>query len=357
MPAPSRYQYFLLLRQQVSGHPRLLEYDFSSTYCYVRVDLRQRNLQTPRSATLCASSVGEPASPTHFKNVMHNHPNSVLITGASTGIGAACALRLATRGIAVFAGVRNAADGAALQARNAALITPVLIDVTDAASIAAAVETVTARTGAQGLGGLVNNAGIAVGGPLEVLPLSELRRQFDVNVFGALAVTQACLPLLRTARGRIVNMGSIAGRVALPIIGAYSMSKFALRAMTHALRLELDAAGIDVTVVEPGAVTTPIWKKSGDAANMLEATLAHPALPYYRAHLDSFRTITAKAERHAVSADAVARAVEQALTATRPRPYYLVGRDAKLRAALEAVLPQGALDTLHRWFLKVPRRR
>ncbi len=356
MPAPSRYQYFLLLRQQVSGHPRLLEYDFSRTYYYVRVDLRRRNLQTPRSATLCASNVGEPASPTHFKSVMHNHPNSVLITGASTGIGAACALRLAARGIAVFAGVRNAADGAALQARNAALITPVLIDVTDAASIAAAVETVTLRTGTHGLGGLVNNAGIAVGGPLEVLPLSELRRQFDVNVFGALAVTQACLPLLRTARGRIVNMGSIAGRVALPFIAPYSMSKSALKAMTHALRLELDAWGINVSLVEPGAIATPIWKKSTTDADALQATLRHDALSLYTEHLECIRRVIAEAEQHAIAADTVARAVEHALTAARPKTQYLVGTDAKVRAAIAAVLPQFLQDSLHRWFLKFPRR-
>jgi NAD(P)-dependent dehydrogenase (short-subunit alcohol dehydrogenase family) len=283
--------------------------------------------------------------------------NSVFVTGASTGIGAACALRLAAGGTQVFAGVRNAADGDALRAQNTAMISPVIIDVTDAASIAAAAQALTGVLGNNGLGGLVNNAGIAIAAPLEVLPLDALRRQFEVNVFGTLAVTQACLPLLRAARGRVVNIGSIAGRIALPIIGAYSMSKFALRAMTHAMRLELDAAGIDVTVVEPGAIATPIWKKSGDAANALEATLAHPALPYYRAHLDAFRAVTGEAERHAVTADAVARAVEHALTAKRPRPHYLVGRDARLRAALAAMLPQGALDSLHRWVLKVPRRR
>lgn len=287
---------------------------------------------------------------------MKTHLNSVFVTGASTGIGAACVHRLAASGTPVFAGVRNAADGDRLRADYASLITPVIIDVTDIASIAAAAQTLTDALGDSGLGGLVNNAGIAIAAPLEVLPLDQLRRQFEVNVFGALAVTQACLPLLRRARGRIVNIGSIAGRIALPIIGAYSMSKFALGAMTHAMRLELDAAGIDVTVVEPGAIATPIWKKSGDAADALEARLAHPALPYYRAHLESFRAVTGEAERHAVSADAVARAVEHALTSKRPRTHYLVGRDAKLRAALAAVLPQGALDTLHRWVLKVPRR-
>ncbi len=283
-------------------------------------------------------------------------PNAVMITGASSGIGAACALKLGARGMPVFAGVRNAADGAALRAKNAAMITPVIIDVTDQASIKAAVENVAAAVGAQGLGGLVNNAGIAVGGPLEVLPLNELRRQFEVNVFGQVAVTQAFLPLLRLARGRIVNMGSIAGRVALPFIGPYSMSKAALKSMTHSLRLELDAWGIDVSIVEPGAIATPIWQKSTAAANTLEATLQHDALSLYVEHLECVRRVIAEAEQHAIAAEAVARAVEHALTSKRPKTHYLVGTDAKFRAALTALLPQSLQDRLHRWFLKLPRR-
>ena len=281
----------------------------------------------------------------------------VLITGASTGIGAACALRLAARGIHVFAGVRNDADGNALRAQNTAMITPVQLDVTDDASIATAVAAITTRVGAQGLGGLVNNAGIAIGGPFELLPMNEIRRQFEVNVFGALAVTQACLPLLRAARGRIVNMGSIAGRVALPVIGPYSMSKAALRSMTVSLRLELDSAGIDVSIVEPGAIATPIWKKSTRAADAMKAGLAADKLSLYNEHIDCVTRVIAETEQHAISADKVADAVEHALTAQRPRTHYLVGKDAQFRAALAALLPQGALDTLHRWFLKFPRRR
>jgi len=283
--------------------------------------------------------------------------NTVLITGASTGIGAACALRLAAAGMHVYAGVREDAAGAALRAQNAALITPLHLDVTDAESIVAAVATLEAQLGEAGLNGLVNNAGIAMGGPLEVLPMHEIRRQFDVNVFGALAVTQAFLPQLRRARGRIVNMGSIAGRIALPFLGPYCMSKSALRAMTHALRLEVDAWGIDVALVEPGAIVTPIWKKSNAAADVMQATLQNDTLAHYSRHLEGIRRVIAKAEEQAISADAVARAVEHALTAARPKTEYLVGNDARMRAAINAVLPQFLQDRLHRWFLKFPRRQ
>ena len=283
--------------------------------------------------------------------------NTVLITGASTGIGAACAIRLAAAGKHVYAGVREDAAGAALRAQNAALITPLHIDVTDADSIAAAVATLDAQLGDAGLNGLVNNAGIAIGGPLEVLPMNEIRRQFDVNVFGALAVTQAFLPQLRRARGRIVNMGSIAGRIALPFLGPYCMSKSALRAMTHALRLEVDAWGIDVALVEPGAIATPIWKKSNAAADVMQATLQNDTLAHYSRHLEGIRRVIAKAEEQAISADAVARAVEHALTAAHPKTEYLVGNDARMRAAINAVLPQFLQDRLHRWFLKFPRRQ
>ena len=283
--------------------------------------------------------------------------NTVLITGASTGIGAACAIRLAAAGMHVYAGVREDAAGAALRAQNAALITPLRLDVTDADSIAATVATLDAQLGAAGLNGLVNNAGIAIGGPLEVLPMHEIRRQFDVNVFGALAVTQAFLPQLRRARGRIVNMGSIAGRIALPFLGPYCMSKSALRAMTHALRLEVDACGIDVALVEPGAIATPIWKKSNAAADVMQATLQNDTLAHYSRHLEGIRRVIAKAEEQAISADAVARAVEHALTAAHPKTEYLVGNDARMRAAINAVLPQFLQDRLHRWFLKFPRRQ
>src|SRR5579862_2288927 len=187
---------------------------------------------------------------------MNTNPRAVLITGASTGIGAACALYLDARGFRVFAGVRNPADGEALRARSSSRLAPVLLDVTNSDSLRDAAAVINETVSETGLHGLVNNAGIAVGGPLEVLPLDDLRRQFEVNVVGQLAVTQAMLPLLRKARGRIVNMGSIVGRAPVPLVGAYSMSKAAVAAMTTALRLELDLWGIDVSLIEPGAIAT-----------------------------------------------------------------------------------------------------
>ncbi|MCG3777514.1 MAG: Diacetyl reductase [(S)-acetoin forming] [Nitrospira sp.] len=282
---------------------------------------------------------------------------SVVITGASTGIGAACALHLDALGFRVFAGVRRYEDGASLRVRGSQRLLPVLLDVTDAVSIAQAAAQVHEAVGGEGIAGLVNNAGIVVAGPLEVLPIAELRKQFGVNVIGALAVTQAFLPLLRVRRGRIVNMGSIAGRVTVPFLGPYSMSKFALEAMTTALRLELDGWGIEVSIVEPGAIATPIWEKSIKAADLLQASTTHDALPLYAEHFACVRRAIDEAARRAISVDAVARAVEHALTARRPRTHYLVGSDAKFRALLALLLPHRMQDVLLRWFLKFPRRR
>ena len=283
--------------------------------------------------------------------------NSVVITGASTGIGAACALHLDALGFRVFAGVRKQEDGESLKARGSQRLLPVLLDVTDDVSIAQAAARVKEAVGDVGIAGLVNNAGIAVAGPLEVVPIAELRKQFDVNVIGQVAVTQAFLPLLREGRGRIVNMGSIAGRATMPFLGPYSMSKFALEAMTTALRLELDCWGIEVSIVEPGAIATPIWEKSTKAADLLQATAQHESLPLYAEHLACVRRAIAETERRAISVDAVAQAVEHALTARRPKTHYLVGSDAKFRAFLALFLPHRMQDALLRWFLKFPRRR
>jgi NAD(P)-dependent dehydrogenase (short-subunit alcohol dehydrogenase family) len=287
---------------------------------------------------------------------MTTRPDGVVITGASTGIGAACALHLDAGGLRVFAGVRNQADGDALLARSSSRLTPVRLDVTDQASIAAATAFLQARVGEAGLGGLVNNAGIALGGPLEMLPLNEIRRQFEVNVMGPVAVTQALLPLLRKGRGRIVNMGSIAGRVSLPFLGPYSMSKFALDAMTAALRLELERWGIEVSIVEPGAIATPIWQKSTAAGDALEKALPTDALSLYSEALASIRRVAVEAEQRAISVDTVARAVMHALTAAHPKTHYLVGIEARARALLATLLPARTQDAFHRWLLKLPRR-
>ncbi|HST26275.1 MAG TPA: SDR family oxidoreductase [Gaiellaceae bacterium] len=243
----------------------------------------------------------------------------MLITGASSGIGAACAERLARAGWKVFAGVR--AEGAA-----PAGTTELLLDVTDADAIGRAAAQVGDR-----LDGLVDNAGIALASPLEHLPLDELRRQLEVNVVGQLAVTQALLPALRAARGRVVIVGSIAGTSALPFLGPYAISKFGLEALADALRLELAPDGIQVSLVRPGTIATPIWSKPQPIADKLSPE----ALERYGPRLAAMRATAAKRAAKAAPVDTVARAVEHALTASRPRTRYLVGRDARIRAAIE----------------------
>ena len=279
----------------------------------------------------------------------------VVITGASTGIGAACALHLDRLGFTVIAGVRKLEDGAALQRAGASGLIPLLLDVTDETLIRKAQAIVSEKVGSHGLYGLINNAGIAVVGPLEAVPIPDLRRQLEINVIGQIAVTQAFLPLIRQARGRIVNMGSIAGRGAMPLMGPYSASKFALEAMTDALRLELQQWGIQVSIVEPGAIATPIWEKSGKGATDLETAMPMDMRAMYAALVTAVRKVVGEASARAISADAVAQAVEHALTAPRPKTRYLVGTDAKLRALMIKLLPDRLADTVLTWALKLPR--
>lgn len=280
---------------------------------------------------------------------------TAVITGASTGIGRACALDLASRGWQVFAGVRRSADGDRLRGEGAQRIEPTQIDVTDEQSIAEAVRIVGKKVGSNGLQGLVNNAGIVVASPIEALPIADLRKQLEVNVVGQIAVTQAFIPLLRLGRGRIVNMGSIAGRAALPTMGPYSASKFALEALTDALRLELQAWGIHVSIVEPGAIATPIWEKSKRAAAEIERA-ANPSLRgLYKDLVARVRDAVAEAERSAIGPEAVATAVRHALTAPHPKTRYLVGTDARIRATMQNVLPDRWQDWLLTRILKLPR--
>src|SRR3990172_8450526 len=183
----------------------------------------------------------------------------VVITGASTGIGEACALRLDKLGWRVFARVRKEADAERLKNEGSERLTPAFIDVTDEGSIMKAEETVRAVVGEAGLAGLGDNAGVGIHGPLEFLPIEDLRRQLEVNTIGQIAVTQAFLPLIRKGRGRIVNIGSIGGKMATPFLGPYAASKFAMEALTDSLRQELRPWDIHVAIVEPGSIATPIW--------------------------------------------------------------------------------------------------
>ena len=279
----------------------------------------------------------------------------MVITGASTGIGAACALDLAQRGWRVFAGVRKSADGDAMRAKSPVGVEPVLLDVTDPLSIEHAARFVTEAVGPVGLAGLVNNAGVAVTGPLEALPIAALRNQFEVNVFGQIAVIQAFLPLVRQGRGRIVNMGSIAGRATTPMMGPYCASKFALESLTDALRLELQPWGIHVSIIEPGAIATPIWDKSKRASVEMEAATSPDMVERYAEVAARVREAVAEAEHRAISPDAVVKAVRDALTASRPKTRYLVGNDANIRALMQKLLPDRLHDRLLTWFLKLPR--
>jgi NAD(P)-dependent dehydrogenase (short-subunit alcohol dehydrogenase family) len=270
---------------------------------------------------------------------------SVLITGASTGIGEACALRLAEQGWHVFAGVRRDDDGQRLVAATTGIVEPLILDVTDEAGI----EKAMGKVGDQ-LTAVVNNAGVAVGGPVEYLPLDEWRRQFEVNVIGQIAMTQAALPLIRAAgaEGRVVFIGSIGGRVSTPLMAPYDASKFALEAIAESLRHELRPAGIKVVLIEPGAVRTPIWEKGRHSADGVEKSLPPEAISRYRWAIDGVRKGIDMQERNGVPAARVAEVVERALTSPRPRARYLVGRDAVVMATMARLLPDSARDFLVR---------
>jgi NAD(P)-dependent dehydrogenase (short-subunit alcohol dehydrogenase family) len=267
----------------------------------------------------------------------------VLITGASTGIGEATALRLDKAGFQVFAGVRKPEDGERLRAAGVTVVQP--LDVTKAEDVAAAVQMVEGALGGRPLRGIVNNAGIGIGGPLEALDLDDFRRTIEVNTTSQLAVTKAFLPLLRRSHGRIVNMSSIGGRVAQPFAGPYIASKFALEGVTDVLRGELLEWGIDVIAIEPGTIATPIWEKSSREADDVLAKLTPEQRDLYGKRLAKMTKVLARQGKRGASPEKVADAVERALTARRPRPRYLVG-DAHVLINLKRILPTRWFDRL-----------
>jgi NAD(P)-dependent dehydrogenase (short-subunit alcohol dehydrogenase family) len=276
---------------------------------------------------------------------MPNKIRGVLVTGASTGIGYDIARLLASRGWRVFAGVRREADGNRVQALAPDRIMAVRLDVTDATSIAAARDLIEAAVGQAGLDGLVNNAGIVVAGPVETVPLDDWRRQFETNVFGVIGVTQAFLPLLRRSRGRVVMIGSISGRISYPLLGPYAASKYALEAVTDALRLELMPDGISVTLIEPGPIKTPIWEKSHAASRLVTQGEAPDLAARYGPLREKLRAVTQKSAAAGLEPAAVSAAVEHALTARRPRIRQVIGRNARLGLLLK-FLPDRWSDRL-----------
>ncbi len=289
-------------------------------------------------------------------------PSSVLVTGASTGIGRATALRLAGEGWQVFAGVRRDADGEdlarAAHPRRGTLV-PVRLDVTDAAQVEAALSTVAGQVGDRGLSALVNNAGTALGGPIEYLPVQVWRDQFEVNVFGQVAVTRAALELLRLGQdshgghGRIVFVGSNSGRLATPMLGPYAASKFALEGLADALRMELHGTGVTVVVVEPGAVATPIWGKGRDLADRLDAELPAEARERYGDLIAAARSGIELQESSGVPPSAAADVVVRALQARRPATRYQVGLDGRVSVLAARLLPDRVKDFAVRRLMKL----
>jgi NAD(P)-dependent dehydrogenase (short-subunit alcohol dehydrogenase family) len=263
---------------------------------------------------------------------------TVLVTGASTGIGEATALHLKELGFDSVAAVRKDEDAERLRSRG---LRTVKLDVADAASIAAA----RGELGDGPLAGVVNNAGIAVAGPLEFMPLDQLRLQLEVNVVGQVAVIQQFLPALRAGRGRIVNLSSIGGRFALPLVSPYNASKFALEGISDSLRRELHGQGVDVILIEPGGVKTPIWNKSNEAASELQQQMPPEAERLYGKMIEAVRRRTIEiAQEKGIEPREVAEVIGRALTAKKPRTRYLVGREAKIRGAFAKVMPDRMMD-------------
>jgi NAD(P)-dependent dehydrogenase (short-subunit alcohol dehydrogenase family) len=263
-------------------------------------------------------------------------PRLALVTGASTGIGRACALHLAGLGFHVLAGVRDPADAPDG-------LEPLRLDVTSESDVAAAAE----RVGGE-LHALVNNAGIALTGPVEVVPLDDWRRIVDVNLLGPVAVTRALLPAVIRARGRVVNMSSIGGRVANPLLGPYSATKFALEAVSDSLRREVAAHGVKVVSIEPGGIATPIWDKGLDDGRRITQDMPEEAARRYAKLIPAVIQVAERLGREGLPPEAVAEVVGKAVTTRRPRARYVIGRDAKVQAIAARLLPDAAMDALIR---------
>jgi NAD(P)-dependent dehydrogenase (short-subunit alcohol dehydrogenase family) len=289
--------------------------------------IRQAHNQTPRGA---ASSLVE--------------MRSVLVTGASTGIGRATALGLDGSGWKVFAGVRKPEDAESLREEASDRLTPIFLDVTDPEQIAAAAAQVE-RDSPDGLDGLVNNAGVAVPGPLETVPLEDLRHQLEVNLVAYVAMTQAMLPQIRKAEGRIVFLASIGGRIAFPFGGPYHASKFATEAIGDVFRQELRPWGIEVAIIEPGSIDTPIWGRGQDKAEEIEAKSPQTNL-LYGAAIEKFRRVIEDTAERGIPPEKVAKAIARALESSRPKTRYLVGLDAKVQARIQPLIPTRLFDRI-----------
>jgi NAD(P)-dependent dehydrogenase (short-subunit alcohol dehydrogenase family) len=275
----------------------------------------------------------------------------VLVTGAARGIGRAITLRLAAAGWDVIAGVRSEADGDEFLKASPGPSMTVPLDVTDESQVAALDGALPAQ-----LDAVVNNAGVVVGGPIEAVPVSELRRQLEVNVIGQAAVTQVVLPRLRASRGRIVFVSSLSGRVATPLTGAYNASKFALEGMADAMRMELAPWGIRVVLVEPAQTDTDMWRRADADLDDSVAALSREHRELYAKHIAGFRKTIPRSQRMAKPVDTVAATIEKALTAPRPKARYVVGTGPWVQALMAKLTPTPMLDRLLSAGTGVPRK-
>jgi NAD(P)-dependent dehydrogenase (short-subunit alcohol dehydrogenase family) len=283
-----------------------------------------------------------------------NSSGAVVVTGASTGIGRATALLLDKKGYTVFAGVRKQEDAKALEEAGSDRLTPITIDVTKTRSITTARQEVERAIGKEGLVGLVNNAGVGGGGPIEFMSLDSFRETLEINLVGQIAVTQAFLPLIRMAKGTIVFIASIGGRIATPFLSPYNASKFGIEALGESLRGELRPWDIDVTVVEPGSIDTQIWAKGADTAAEQVEGLSPDARRLYGKQLARFGEVLGETADRGIHPDKVAKVIHKAIRSDNPRHRYLVGTDAKVAARLKGNLPERTFSKLVARQVKMP---
>ena len=283
-----------------------------------------------------------------------NESGAVVVTGASTGIGRATALFLDRKGYRVFAGVRKEADAESLAEEGSDRLTPITIDVTEQPSIASAKDEVQRAIGKDGLVGLVNNAGVGDGGPVETMDLDVLRNVLEVNLVGQVAVTQAFLPLIREAPGTIVFIASIGGRIASPFMSPYNTSKFAVEALGESLRQELTPWKIDVVVIEPGSIDTPIWSKGAETIDDQKSDMSETERRLYSRQLDRMEEVLTETASRGIAPEKVAEVIHTAISSENPKHRYLVGRDAKIAARLKGTLPDRNFKKLIDRQIKMP---
>ena len=272
---------------------------------------------------------------------------AILVTGSSSGIGYHTALDLDKRGFHVFAGVRKVADAERLQAEASPRLTPVIMDVTQPEQIEQAIAQIAETVGDAGLFGLINNAGIAVMSPWEFFPAEDLKKQIDVNFMGQVAVTQACIPLLRQAKGRILNMSSVSGLVVFPFFGAYAASKWSLEAFTEGLRQELYPWGIEVISIQPGSIQTPIWEKEAANAQQRMAQFPPEAFALYGHEIEVMQKRVSSSGEDGLPVETLTELIHTALTVKRPKTHYLLAKKG-WQTRLLRILPARLSDQLVR---------